>query len=136
MDSIERAEQRTYELTNEARRREGLLPLAYDRDLAVAARRHSEDMLRRGFFDHTNPDRETLADRVARLHPTGAVGENIWSWSGAAPPDLASLAGQAVADWMASPVHRANITKPIFTRVGNGAAAGASDLRLTQLFAE
>ncbi|MEO7272369.1 MAG: CAP domain-containing protein [Vicinamibacterales bacterium] len=127
-----------FELTNGLRSRIGVPPLARDAALDAAARRHSEDMLQRRFFAHVDPDGRGPADRVARISglPAGAVGENIWMWSGATPPARYWLAEQAVAAWAASPAHRENIVRRGYTRLGVGAAISAGDVRLTELFRE
>src|SRR5688572_24058278 len=49
-------EARVHELINAERLRLKLRPLRVDDKLSMIARRHSEDMARRGFFDHVNPD--------------------------------------------------------------------------------
>jgi len=129
-------EQRLVDLTNEHRGRVGLRPLDLEAGLSAAARRHSEDMLRRRFFAHVNPDGQTPADRVARIPGlvAGGVGENIWMWSGPSRPPSDVLVGQAVAEWMASPPHRQNILRPGYTRLGVGASVDAAEVRVTELF--
>lgn len=129
-------EQLILDLTNDQRKRAALPPLDRDAVLSSAARSHSEDMLRRTFFGHVSPDRQTPADRVARASglAAGAIGENIWMWSGTIRPPRRELVEQAVAEWMASPAHRENILRPGYTRVGAGAAADAYDVRLTEMF--
>ena len=131
-------EQRLVGLTNAHRTRMGLRPLNREAGLSAAARRHSEDMLRRRFFAHVNPDGQTPADRVARIPGlvAGDVGENIWMWSGASRRPADALVAQAVAEWMASPPHRENILRPGYTRLGVGASADATEVRLTELFME
>jgi hypothetical protein len=138
LEAVDQIEQRVFDLTNEQRRRHGLHPLDHDGHLSAAARGHSEDMLRRGFFDHVNPDNETPADRVARIHRwfIGSTGENIWMRSRDAASQLSGLAEEAVASWMASPAHRENMLRPTYTHLGVGAAAVASDVRLTQVLAD
>ncbi len=137
-DPIDELEQLVIERTNRSRIRLNTAPLERDAVLSTAARNHSEDMLRRNFFDHTNPDRQTPADRVERLSGLAvrAIGENIWMWSGTTVPPLSALADQAVADWMASAAHRANMLRPRYTRVGIGAAVTASNVRVTAVFRE
>lgn len=73
-------EQRFFDLTNEQRRRGRLVPLVEAEALSTAARRHSQDMLRRRFFAHVNPDRNTHADRInAVLRWTAPESaENLW----------------------------------------------------------
>jgi len=136
IEVLPQVEQRILDLTNGERTRSGLPPLEYDRNLAAAAREHSVDMLRRGFFDHTNPDDESPASRVARIAgtPIAAVAENIWMRSGDAPPQLDGLADQAMTDLMASDLHRDNILRLGDTHVGVGVAILATNVRVTQIF--
>ena len=131
-------DQRLFELTNATRTAAGLQPLVLDAALSTAARGHSEDMLRRRFFDHVNPDRETPQDRVTRDadQPALGVGENIWMWSGAIVPQGDTLARQAMAEWMASPAHRDNLLRAGYTRLGIGAAIDAGQVRVTEVFSE
>ena len=131
-------DQRLFELTNARRTAAGLPPLEPDAALSAAARGHSEDMLRRRFFDHVNPDRETPQDRVKRDadQPAIGVGENIWMWSGAIVPPGEALARQAIDEWMASPAHRENVLRAGYTRLGIGAAIDAGQVRVTEIFSE
>ena len=132
----EELEQRLFDVTNEHRARAGLRPLDREAGLSNAARGHSEDMLRRRFFAHVNPDGQTPADRVAGIPglAAGGVGENIWMWSGSSRPSADALVTQAVAEWMASPPHRENILRPGYTRLGVGASVDASEVYVTELF--
>jgi uncharacterized protein YkwD len=111
-------ESRILELTNVERISRGLRALEPDAGLTLAARAHSEQMARLGFFDHVGgspPDR-TLQQRVARAASTViTVGENIAKFS--PRPDLA---GEMVRGWMSSPGHRANVLKAEFTHLGVG----------------
>jgi uncharacterized protein YkwD len=131
-------ERLVFELTNGLRAGRGRPPLAPDAVLDAAARAHSEDMLQRQFFGHVDPDGHGPADRVTRVSglAAGAVGENIWLWSGSTRPTRQWLAEQAVAAWAASPAHRDNILRDAFTHLGVGAVYVDGDVRLTQLFRE
>src|SRR5689334_3988307 len=51
-------EQKIAGLVNSQRQSNSLKPLAIDDRLSKVARDHSEDMIKRGFFDHVNPDRK------------------------------------------------------------------------------
>ena len=135
---IDELEHAVLELTNRERLNARLPPLARDAALSAAARAHSADMLRRDFFDHVNPDRQTPADRVrhASGSPARAMGENIWMWSGAITPPLRTLADRSVGDWMASAPHRANVLNPRDTRIGVGAEISPTNVRLTVVFSE
>ena len=123
---------------NEERRRCGLPPLAGDQALAGAARRHSGDMLARGFFSHTTPDGVSAAQRLPRGY--GQVlrqsGENIWMGSGQNPGDSRRLAGKIMATLMASPGHRQNILDPHYSHLGVGVAAWGQEVRATQVFGQ
>ena len=135
---IDELEREVLELTNHQRMGARLPPLERDTALSAAARAHSADMLRRHFFDHLNPDRQTPAERVKRASgaPTRAIGENIWMWSGTVAPPLRTLADRAVGDWMASAPHRSNVLNPRYTRIGVGAETSATNVRLTVVFSE
>ena len=130
-------EQRCFDLTNRQRTRARLRPLAADAALSDAARRHSVDMIRRRFFAHINPDGQGPEDRIAAAtrRPAAATAENLWMRSGI-PAGTSPLAAieDAVAQLMASPAHRRNILNPVYTHLGIGVAATASELRVTQIF--
>ena len=100
---------------NEVRRTHGLTPLRVDARLTRAARAHSSDMIRRQYFAHG-----ALAPRLKRFKVRGPlVGENL-AWGVGA----LAHARAVVAQWMASPPHRANLLRPGFRRVGVGSAFG------------
>jgi uncharacterized protein YkwD len=131
-------EQRVVDLTNRQRANRRLRPVAADDALSDAARRHSEDMLRRRFFAHINPDGQTPTDRIAAAvrRRIGASAENIWMRSGGvAETALSMVIEEAFAQMMESPVHRNNILNARYTHIGVGVAVAASQLRMTQLFA-
>jgi uncharacterized membrane protein required for colicin V production len=111
------AEAAMLHLVNVERRRRGLEPLRPDERLRQAARRHSRDMLARGYFSHHSPDGQGPFDRLqaAGVHYVNA-GENL-----AFAPDVQT----AHAGLMESPGHRANILRPTFGRVGIGALRAA-----------
>jgi uncharacterized protein YkwD/predicted DCC family thiol-disulfide oxidoreductase YuxK len=113
-------ERRVLELTNRARaraRRCGALwfpraaPLRLSRALSAAALAHSRDMAARGFLSHRGSDGSTPGERVTRAgYSWRLVGENIASGFGSAD--------RAVAGWLASPHHCANIMTAGFRRLG------------------
>jgi uncharacterized protein YkwD len=131
-------EQRFFDLTNLQRHWNRLRPLVEASALSLAAKRHSEDMLRRRFFAHVNPDRHTHADRINAVlnWKAGASAENLWMRSGrTTPATLAKIVDEAIAQLMASPEHRVNILNRRYTHMGMGVAMTASEMRVTQLFA-
>lgn len=104
-------------LLNKERAKRGLPALVEDRQLEVAAQRHAEDMGRRNFFAHRNPDGLSPGQRIEAAGFRGrTTGENIYWASGGHD---ASPSG-AVDGWMHSPGHKANILRRSFTRVGTG----------------
>ncbi len=106
--------------------------------LAGAARRHSGDMLARGFFSHTNPDGLSASQRLPRDYAQvlKQSGENIWMGSGQNTYDPRHLAGTIMATLMASPGHRQNLLDPQYTHLGVGVAARGQEVRATQIFGQ
>ena len=116
--SEQAAELRAHDLVNAERRAQALPDLVHDPELRVVARLHSQDMVTRSFFSHTNPDGMSPFDRLAaRSIRFRSAGENI-AWNrGYADP-----AATAVNGWMGSSGHRANILSTSFTHAGMGVA--------------
>lgn len=86
-------------------------PLSLATSLTQAAREHARDMALHDFFDHTGSDGSTPGERATRAgYRWSMVGENIAS--GVRTPQ------QAVAGWLASPEHCANIMTPGFRAMG------------------
>jgi uncharacterized protein YkwD len=104
-------------------------PLAMNPALRCAARRHSEDMEKRDFFDHTNPSGEKPWDRMDNAgYDWTQAGENI-AWGN-------STASATMDQWMTSDGHCANIMNPDFEEIGVGYYPGGSnfDHLWTQVF--
>ena len=103
---------------NSVRASHGVPPLRVGRALTRAARSHSVDMARRGYFDH--------GAFVRRLRTFGVrasyIGENLAS--GTQPLSAATI----VQLWIASPPHRQNLLDRDFRRVGVGEAGGLTRL--------
>lgn len=125
-----------FDLTNTQRLFRRMRPLVEVTELSQAARRHSEDMLRRRFFSHTNPDRKTPADRIkaAINRDVSASAENLWMRTGAVT-SAEKIVEEAVARLMDSRPHRSNILNARYTHCGVGVAVTRSEVRVTQLFA-
>ena len=103
---------------NAHRESAGCPALAWHQGVASVAQGHSQDMVDRDYFSHTNPDGESPFDRLAAAGVTwnGGAGENI-----AAGTSDASLVLQL---WLDSPGHRLNIENCAYTHHGVGLAAG------------
>lgn len=86
-------------------------PLAWDPRLASAARAHSEEMARRNYFSHTGKDGMRVDERASRAgYAWQRIGENIATGQGSAEA--------AVAGWLASPTHCANLMNAAFVQMG------------------
>lgn len=85
--------------------------LTWNAALADAARVHSDDMAAQRYLDHKGKDGRMAAERAAAAGYDGArIGENIAAGQG--------TAGEAVAGWLDSPGHCANIMREEFTEMG------------------
>jgi uncharacterized protein YkwD len=110
-------------LANAHRTTVGCGPLEWLPPVAGVAQAHSEDMVARAYFAHTNPDGQSPFDRLA----AAGIGyrraaENIaWGY----PSAPAVLSG-----WLGSPGHRANLENCALTHHG----VGLIDSRWTHLF--
>jgi uncharacterized protein YkwD len=91
----------------------GCPELAWNGGVAAVAQAHSEDMVDRGFFSHTNPDGKSPFDRLADAGlGYASAAENIAYGYPTAP---AVLAG-----WLGSSGHKANIENCALTEHGVG----------------
>ena len=150
-------ERRVHDLINKERRDHKLAPLAEDDRLSRVARGHSQDMAKRQFFDHINPEgldptargkragyecrkvrgnivREGLGENLYQgslyLRIRIEDGERFYDWNTAE-----QIARQSVDGWMKSPGHRRNILEGNYTLSGLGVAIAADDrVYITQVF--
>jgi uncharacterized protein YkwD len=115
-------------LTNAERTKKGCPALRIDGRLTQAARAHSADMVRAGFFDHTGSNGSNFVAReVAAGYPKkGASAENI-AWGYRTPKEV-------VTGWMNSSGHRANILNCSSIAVGVGVVYKGSAPYWTQDF--
>ncbi len=105
---------------NAERARSGLKPLKLSARAAVVARGHSFDMALRHYFSHTSPEGIGPAERLRGEGFTfTAAAENIYADDYA---DLEHLAERALAGWLKSAEHRANLLSDKFTETGIGVA--------------
>jgi len=110
---------------NDVRVEHGLSPLRLSSELSAAARQHSSEMGRVGYFAHSSADGSLFWRRIGRYYPVGrsqrwSVGENlVWN-----TPDL-DAAG-ALDAWMRSPEHRKNILTPGWREIGISAVLVAA----------
>ena len=134
-DEAPTLEQDVLRWTNVERIAAGRTPLQWSDVLAKAARAHSEEMARGGYFAHESPDaaRRTamMRARLAGLvgGPTTLVGENLFkgNWR-------RDRARRIVIAWMGSPGHRANLLRAEFEYLGVGVAWDRDYALVTQVF--
>ncbi|MCR8843352.1 CAP domain-containing protein [Paenibacillus sp. SC116] len=109
-------ERQLVDLANAFRAQMGKKPFKSDASIANTARKHSQDMIKRDFFDHKNPDGKSPFDRMDddNINYTAAA-ENI-----AAGQTSAIIAHEG---WINSKGHRENILGD-FARLGVGVAFG------------
>jgi uncharacterized protein YkwD len=101
---------------NDIRVRHGLVRLTLDRELSLAAQRHTSEMIADGYFSHSSFDDSAFWKRLTaytRLAKQGSgVGENLVWTSGVTD------ASAALSLWMSSAEHRANILSPRWRQIG------------------
>jgi len=101
-----------FELVNQERVTVGLLPLAWNNALAVAAERHAERMAASGSISHQYAGEPDLPERFgAEGARFSAVAENV---------ALNGTVNGLHSAWMHSPGHRANILDANMTEMGIG----------------
>jgi uncharacterized protein YkwD len=114
------------ELVSRRRSDVGCEPLTWHEGIAAVAVAHSLDMQQRDFYDHVDPDGETLIHRLTRagIAFNGVAGENLV---------IGTVDGTiAYTLWIDSAEHRANIENCAFTHHGVGLADG----RWTHVFVQ
>lgn len=105
---------------NAIRAEHGLPPYLWNEQLAIAARRHANDMAATGWISHTGPNGDGYRDRARDAgYPAFSwglfVSENTFGGMG----DLDA----AMTWWMNSPVHRSQILSTRFREIGAASAS-------------
>lgn len=122
------AEQRVVADLNWHREASAISPLRLDAQLTAFAHERADDMIRRHYFDHTNPEGETvIATLRDRAYHFAYAAENI---------SLASDEEQAEEGLWASQPHRQNILGSHYRRVGIAVVSAASGCYLIQIFSD
>ncbi len=138
---VEDIEKALFRSTNEERRKAGLSTLLPMTALQVAARQHSQEMLREDYFSHQSPH-AVWSDPSRRAYRAGFweafVGENIvyLSVSGyeVSNAEVAREFMYGDHGWMNSPPHKANIMNRDYTHLGLGVASRNGTTYATQVF--
>jgi len=100
---------------NQVRAEHGLIPLKGSPQLAEVARAHAEDMARRSYLAHENPEGQNPLQRAMAAGVSGfrLLAENIGS-STVSGDRIESI----VSEWMRSHDHRENVLNPAFNTAG------------------
>jgi uncharacterized protein YkwD len=114
---------------NGVRAAHGLPAVRHRGRLAVAADRHSHELMRTGRLSHVALDGSSATQRLARL-TRGPVGEVI-AWNSRRRTGASVI----VRQWLGSASHRSVLLDWRFRRVGIGARRGARGLMVTADFA-
>ncbi|MFL6300029.1 MAG: CAP domain-containing protein [Terriglobales bacterium] len=121
------AEQRVFQLTNEARKEAGIDPLTWNEQAAQAARVHAKIMAEKQALSHQFSGEAVLRDRL------GAVGLRFDSAAeNVADAESADEAHDAL---MHSPPHRTNLLNPKYNSLGIGVAENSGQLYVVEDFA-
>lgn len=144
IEGVDTIEAIIFKLTNIERKKKGLEILKLDERLRIAARQHSDEMLRKNYMSHGSSNKLNKTS-VQRIYNSGLpvlrVGENVAENFGNQVPylfkkDPDSIARTIVREWMQSPPHRKNILEPDFTHMGVGSAMSGEMHKVTQNFAD
>lgn len=126
--TVKNQESEVVRLVNVQRTKAGLQPLTQNWELSRVARYKSQDMIDKGYFNHTSP---TYGSPFKMMESFGirfsAAGENI-AMGQQSPTEVMNA-------WMNSPGHRNNIMSPSFTQIGVGLAKDKNGrMYWTQMF--
>jgi uncharacterized protein YkwD len=106
---------------NAERAAQGLAPYQVDEQVAAVAIAHAQDMVRRSYLSHVNPEGQSVRDRVvAGDIIANLVGENIQS--NTRPRD--QTVSEALNWFMNSGPHRRGLLNPNYNRIGIGIING------------
>lgn len=125
--NISAAEQQAVALMNADRSAQGLPALAVDSRLTNLGEKYAQDMIKRKFFSHTNPEGQSPFDRMKQAGISYSyAGENI---------AINQSVPAAETAFMNSPDHRANILNTNYSNTGIGVAYDKSgDVYVVQEF--
>ena len=120
-------ERQIFDWTNQERAKVKAPPLKWSDRLAIAARLHSDEMVKRNDLSHKVKDEPVFTERLSEQGAHfSAAAENVGYGDNA----------QELQDgWMNSPPHRANLLNPAYTEMGVGIVRSGDRLWATEDFA-
>lgn len=121
--SLSEFQQRALLLVNRERQINGLPPLVEDPLITLTAQKHADDMSKRRFYAHVNPEGQSPSGRYRANGGIGGIGENInyYHKSGGLMASY-GLLEVLQRSWMYSHGHRDNLLNPRYTKFGYGIA--------------
>ena len=121
-------QQEVLNIVNKERTSRGLSALKFNAEVSKVATLKSQDMIDKGYFDHTSPTYGSPFDMMKKFGITyKSAGENIAM--GQKTPQ------EVMTAWMNSEGHRKNILNSSFTEIGIGIAKDSNGrLYWTQMF--
>ena len=128
---LARMETDLHRSVNAFRNEQRLISLKRRADVDAVARAHSQDMVRRRFFSHQNPEGHNWVDRLHRAGVSGfaLAGENVGQTNRSNPNQ------EILGGWKMSPDHRENLVARPYNATGIGIArAPDGTLFYTQLY--
>ncbi len=118
---------------NDVRAEHKLIELAPSQELARVARAHAEDMARRGYLSHTNPEGQNPLERA---QSAGLSGFRLFAENIGASTVSGDRVRTIVDEWMRSRDHRENVLNPAFNTSGVGVAeTSAGQTIVVELYA-
>jgi len=116
---------------NAVRSEHHLIPLVRSSALDRVARAHSEDMARRNYLNHVNPEGANPVDRIEQ----GQIGGFTLAAENLGKTNRGDPNSEIVRSWLASPDHRRNLLAPPFNTTGIGISRSPDgSLIYTQLY--
>jgi hypothetical protein len=119
---LPRVEQHIVEMTNQVRSEQKLPALKVNAMLAKAARAFAQKVATSGNFSHTADGRTPAQRAEGAGYQHCDIAENLAMDENTGGFDTGALALQAIAGWMNSPPHRANILRGTVSEIGVGVA--------------
>ena len=115
LEALAGPEAELLERVNQVRARHKLIELAPSQELARVARAHAEDMARRGYLSHVNPEGE---NPLQRAQGAGLSGFRLFAENIGASNVSGDRVSAIVDEWMRSRDHRENLLNPAFNTSG------------------
>jgi uncharacterized protein YkwD len=129
---LERTRALTLCLLNQERAERGLPALRYEARLELSSQRHSDDMVRRGYFEHNTPEG---VEPYLRMAAAGYPAHNAYTAENIAWGEGVESSPVEIMDsWMHSPPHRKTILHPGLAEVGVGVATSETAATYTTNF--